>query len=426
VRYAEATRFLYGLAPRGVQLGLSRMERALRLRGEPQRAVKAVIVAGTNGKGSVASMLASVLRASGLRVGLYTSPHLHRMTERFSVDGKAISQRELARRVTELAPFLTDRKTPELTFFEACTLLAFEHFRDAGCDINVLEVGLGGRLDATNVVTPLVGVITAIGLDHQDRLGATKAEIAREKAGIIKRSVPIVVGTRDSEALAAIADIARKRRARLLCIERDFSVAAAEAGLSVTVHGHHYDGLPLALVGAHQADNLACAVAAVHQLRQAGFTITEPALRRGLRNTRWPGRLELLSGRPALLLDAAHNPEACAQLAAYLKVLPGTYTRRVLLFGVMRDKDHAQMMRQLLPVVDAVVFATPDTPRAESAEHLAARYGGAAVGDPTRALALAEKLAGRRGLVVAAGSIFLMARARAARLGLGMDPTIAM
>ncbi len=437
--YAGATRYLYGLAPRGVQLGLTRVQRALALRNHPERAVPAILVAGTNGKGSVASLLASVLRAQGYRTGLYTSPHLHRMTERFVVNGKAVTQRSFAQRVSELVPFFEDSDTPELTFFEACTLLAFEIFRDLRCDINVLEVGLGGRLDATNVVKPLVSVISSIALDHQERLGPTVSAIAREKAGIVWPKVPVVVGTRDAAALRVIAATARARKAPYLRIDRDFSVSELDDGCTVSVQDRTYAKLPLPLAGAHQRDNLACAVAALDQLSHAReqlskpskpkapvFAISERALRSGVAHTRWPGRLELLPGAPSTLLDAAHNPEACASLAQQVKTLAKRYKRRVLVFGAMRDKDHATMLRTLLPEVDPVVFATPDTPRAEPAQALCQAYGGVAVADPREAFARAQKLAGKRGLVIVAGSIFLIAPIRAQILGLGMDATIAM
>jgi len=426
VHYAEATRFLYALAPRGVMLGLSRVEDALALRGHPERKVPAVLIAGTNGKGSVASMIESVLRADGYRTGLYTSPHLHRMTERFRIDGKPVGQRDFAARVTNLAPFFEHPSTPALTFFEACTLLAFEIFRDARCDIMVLEVGLGGRLDATNVVTPLVSAITGIALDHQDRLGSTIAKIAREKAGIINASVPVVVGARDSAALRVIHATAKRRGAPLLRVGREISVSSADDKCDVEVAGRAYRGLTLALAGSHQRDNLACAVAVIDRLEGQGLPVSERALRRGIARTRWPGRLELLPGKPDVLFDAAHNPEACEKLAQHLATMAAKYRRRVLLFGVMRDKDHATMLATLRPHVNDLVFATPDTPRAESAGRLRELYQGLALEDPSRAFSRAKKLAGARGLVIVAGSIFLLAKIRAEVLGLGMDPTIAM
>jgi dihydrofolate synthase/folylpolyglutamate synthase len=426
MRYQQASRYLYALAPRGVLLGLDRMHEALAQRGHPERAYRTVLVAGTNGKGSVAAMLASVLRASGLKVGLYTSPHLHRLVERFQIDGRPVGEAELARRVTALAPWLEASSTPPLTFFEVCTLLAFEIFRDRRCDVVILEVGLGGRLDATNVVTPELSVITRIALDHADRLGPTLAHIAREKAGIVKRGVPVVSGVREPQALRVIKGRARRQGAPLWQIDHDFRAGASEGGRWVQVGPERHERLALPLRGAYQADNLACAVAALSVLRSRGFEISEAALRRGIKRVVWPGRLELLSGRPDVLLDAAHNPDACVALAQHLRELRAKYRRVVLLFGVMRDKAYEPMLDLLLPEVDEAVFATPDTPRALPAAELEKRVGGTAIDEPLRALRAARQRAGTRGLVVAAGSIFLMAAVRAKQLGLRNDPPIAM
>jgi dihydrofolate synthase/folylpolyglutamate synthase len=437
VKYPEATRYLYALAPRGVKLGLARMEEVLAQRGHPERTYPSIVVAGTNGKGSVSAMLASVLRASGLRVGLFTSPHLHRLVERFQIDGRPVSQREFARRVTELAPFLERTSTPPLTFFEVCTLLAFELFRDAGCEVAVLEVGLGGRLDSTNVVTPQVSVITRIAMDHADQLGSTLGQIAREKAGIIKPGVPVIVGVREPEALAVITRRARAAKAPLRRIDRDFSARREPAGFAVRLGERQLERLRLPLAGDYQRDNLACAVAALASLSERGFpgfrraprgaSLDLKALRRGLRRVRWPGRLELLPGSPAVLLDAAHNPDACEALVEHLRAIRPGYRKLVLLFGVLADKEYERMLELLLPAVEACVFATPGSARALPAERLGALFpGSVVVADPLRALARARKLAGARGLVVVAGSIFLMARVRASLLGKSSDPPIAL
>ena len=299
-------------------------------------------------------------------------------------------------------------------------------FRDRKCDIAVLEVGLGGRLDATNVVRPEVSVITRLAMDHADRLGSTLAKIAREKAGIIHPRVPLVSGVRAPEALRVIKARARKLEAPLWQIDRDFSAVAEARGHAVQVGAARFERLRSPLPGAYQVDNLACAVAAASVLRSRGIPITDAALRSGLRRTRWPGRLELLPGKPAVLLDAAHNPDACVALARHLHDMRPTYTRLVLLFGVLQDKEHAQMLALLRPEVDSLVFATPDTPRALAASELARSWGGVALDDPLRALRQAQRLAGNRGLVIAAGSIFLMAAVRAKLLGKKSDPPIAM
>ncbi len=426
MHYDEAMRYLYALAPRGVQLGLGRMQRVLALRGHPEQAFRAIVIAGTNGKGSVSAMLSSVLRASGKKVGLYTSPHLHQLVERFQVNGRPISKAEFARRVSALAPFLEDPATPPLTFFEVCTLLAFEVFRDHGCDWGVLEVGLGGRLDATNVVTPEISVITKIALDHADKLGPTLAHIAREKAGIIKAGVPVVLGTRDLVARRTIQARARRMASELHAIGRDFLAQRDGDAFRARARGFEIDKLKLPLAGSYQEDNLACVVAALSVLRERGEDLPLRAIRQGIARVRWPGRLELIEGSPSLLFDAAHNPDACTALAEHLTQIRAQYTKLVLMFGVMADKDYAPMLAILLPHMHAHVFATPATPRALSASALRAEWGGDAIDSPERALRRAERLAGRKGLVVVAGSIFLMANVRALVLDLPSDPPIAM
>ncbi len=423
MRYEQAIAYLHALAPRGMSLGLRPIRRALALRGNPERGFRSVHVAGTNGKGSVAAMIASVLSASGLRVGLFTSPHLHRLVERFRIDGRPMPERELARRVAELARFMASPRAPRLTFFEVCTLLAFEWFRDQGCDLAVIEVGIGGRLDSTNVIAPEVGVITSVALDHQDKLGPTLRHIAREKAGIIKPRVPIVARAGDASARAVIA-----RRAASLSAPLTWAEPAVR--LSATRRQVSWRGRSLAvripLAGEYQDDNLGCALSALACLRERGFPITASALVRGLARVRWPGRLELLPGAPDVLCDAAHNPAAAEQLAAYLHTLGRRYPRKVLLFGVLKDKDYADMLAALLPSFDAWVFATPESPRAELSGHLRARFGGEASDDLDTALKQARKLARKNGLVVAAGSIFLMSAVRARVLGLRDDPKIAL
>jgi dihydrofolate synthase/folylpolyglutamate synthase len=424
VRYEQAIAYLYGLEPRGMSLGLRPIRRALALRGNPERGFRSVHVAGTNGKGSVAAIIASVLSASGLRVGLFTSPHLHRLVERFRIDGRPIGARELAERVAQLERFLAAPRAPKLTFFELCTLLAFEWFRDRGCDLAVIEVGIGGRLDSTNVIVPEVSVITSVALDHQDKLGPTLRHIAREKAGVIKARVPVVARASDAAAAAVIMRRARALEAPLVFAESAHSLPARGRyqlrwrGRSLSVR------MPLA--GAYQADNLGCALSALSCLRDRGWPVTAGSLARGLGRVRWPGRLELLPGAPDVLCDAAHNAAAAAELAAHVRGLGPRYARRVLLFGVLKDKAYDQMLASLAPCFDACVFATPASPRALPARDLQARFGGVACDDLDTALKHARKLAKTNGLVVAAGSIFLMSAVRARVLGLAEDPKIAL
>ncbi len=427
--YLGAVRWLYGLEPRGIRLELDRMHAALALRGDPQRGLRVVHVAGTNGKGSVSAMVAASLRAAGLRVGLYTSPHLHRFVERVRVDGRPLAERALARRATQLRAFLEAPGAPPLTFFEVATLLAFEAFRDARVDVAVLEVGLGGRLDATNVLeAPLACAITRIARDHEAYLGDTIAAIAAEKAGIARHGVPLVVGARDPEARASIRARAEAVGAAPVSWLGEDVDAHGEEGraFSVRVGGAHVADLRVALAGAHQRENAAIAVGTLVALRARGLAVPDAAIRAGLARVRWPGRLERARrGGVAYLFDAAHNVDGCDALATALSVAPRR-GRRVLLFAAMRDKDHAQMLARVAPHCDAVVLTRPETPRAAEPEALAAGWPAECVRDVRAALARAQSLAGPGGTVVVAGSIYLLAEARAAALGVRTEPPIAM
>ena len=434
-RYARALAQLYALQSRGMRLGANRMASALALRGNPERGLRFVHVAGTNGKGSVSAMVESMLRAAGYRTGLFTSPHLHRFVERVRIAGRPIGDAEASARVRDLLAASASWGEPESTFFELTTLLALESFRDHRCDVVVLEVGIGGRLDATNVITPEVSVITSIGLEHTEILGKTHAAIAREKAGIIKPGVPVVVGVREPSARRAIVARARALGAPLALIDRDFSAtrapAAARAGarerIAVQCGAETLANLRVALPGAHQLDNAACAVTALLQLRKRGFELPDAALRKGLARVRWPARLERMAPKrgPVFLFDAAHNPDGAHMLAAYLQQhrAPG---RRVLIFGAFADKDYAAMIAALRPHADRIVYCPPPVWNAAKSSALRRCAPGVAARDVRDALAQARRLAGTRGEIVVAGSIYLVAAIRARVLQLRSDPPIRM
>lgn len=419
-RYREALRWLYGLESRGIKLGLDRVVRAAEVRRHPERGLRYVHVAGTNGKGSVATMVESVLRAAGYRTGQFASPHLQRYVERVRIGGRPISERETARRIEELR---VDGRLPPLSFFEYTTLLAFEAFHDARCDIVVLEVGLGGRLDATNIVTPEVSVITNISFEHQRILGDTLAKIAREKAGVLKPNVPCVVGARGTEVRRAIAARARSVGAPLRWIDRDFESSWQGRSLSVRVGEQHWTNLRLGLRGEYQGDNAACALATLAELAERGFEVSETDIRTGLRRAKWPGRLEWHRGNPAFLFDAAHNASGCETLARYLDDLefPG---RVVLLFGAMRGKDHRRMLAAFDGQVDRRVYAAPSVYRSEPPERLPKIRQGTVARSVRDAVARAKRAAGPNGLVVVAGSIFLVSDVRAVVKNVRTDPPI--
>ena len=399
--------------------------------GHPERSFTSLHVAGTNGKGSVTAMVHAALHAAGLRTARYTSPHLADITERFVIGETAVDTATfdaVAGDVLDLADGLvrsgTLRASP--TFFEATTAIAFELFRLARTEVAVIEVGLGGRFDATNVVTPVAGAITTIGFDHQQHLGHTLAEIAFEKAGIIKPGMPIVAGWLPPEAMDVVRRVAHERSATLIETARDVAVNAssADGAFEVTLRtaDDTYGPLTLALRGEHQVHNAAVAVRLLESARQRGVNVTRSAIETGLTSATWPARLESLrmAGGRRLLLDAAHNAEGAASLAEYLRRWHPE--RPALVVGVMRDKDTAAIVEPLLPRVRSVVATAAPTPRALPARDLEERLQAIAArlpaadrpeisreDDPTLAASHALE---RHDVVVIAGSIFLVGPVR--------------
>ena len=417
----------------GKRFGLEGTRALVAALGHPERACPSLLIAGTNGKGSVAAYVSHALRASGLRVGLYTSPHLVRVHERIVVEGRPIGVAALDRliaRIRDRAQELLDRgRISELpTYFEALTAAAFEHFRERRVDVAVLEVGLGGRLDATNVSEPLASAIVSIDFDHESFLGRTLGRIAGEKAGVARRGRTLVIGAMREEARRAIAAAARSVRARVVDATHGTTLRESALGVSVTTPRARYDGLH-PLTGAHQRSNLVVALALLEAAKAAGlrFRFDPERIRVGINRTRWPGRLQAVPGRPALLLDGAHNPAGARALADYLRTLPPF----VLLFGVMRDKDVAALGRTLFPLARHVVVTQPVSARAATPEEIQERVGPLArrahrEADPCRALAIARRLAGPGGLVVVAGSLYLVGEAlRLGRRGRGSPVQLA-
>ncbi len=402
----------------GKRFGLEGTRELLAALGHPERACPTLLIAGTNGKGSVAAYVSHALRASGLHVGLYTSPHLVRVHERIVVDGRPIGPFALDRwiaRIRDRAQGLLEKgRIPELpTYFEALTAAAFEHFRERRVDVAVLEVGLGGRLDATNLSQPLASAIVSIDFDHESFLGRTLGRIAREKAGVARRGRTLVIGAMRSEARRVISAVARALHARLVDATQGTTIVESARDVSVTTSRARYAGLH-PLRGAHQRSNLVVALALIEAAKAAGlrFRFDPERIRLGINRTRWPGRLQMVTGRPALLLDGAHNPAGARALAEYLRTLPAF----VLLFGVMRDKDVAVLGRTLFPLARHVVVTQPVSARAATPREIQERVGPLArraqrEADPRRALALARRLAGPGGLVVVAGSLYLVGEA---------------
>ena len=391
--------YLFSLEHFGIKFGLENITAIVERLGRPDRTFKSVHVAGTNGKGSVTAMVDAALRAAGHRTARYTSPHLTDLSERFVIGGRPVAHDTLVCAVATVRDVVESLRFDgtlgvQPTFFEVTTAVAFELFRRAEVEIAVLEVGLGGRLDATNIVSPVVTAITSIALDHQLYLGSTLAEIAFEKAGIIKAGVPVVVGPVDPESLSVIARVANERGATLIR-----ATPADAAAFTLGLHGDH------------QRANAGVAVRLLEQLTARGVGVPSDAVARGLADPEWPGRLDqrrLPDGRE-LLLDAAHNPAGAAALASYLTA---ESQRRPLVFAAMRDKDIDGMFRILLPAIGAAVMTRASNPRsadpgmlADSARTIAPALPIAIEPSSTDALAAAWRMSPR---IVVAGSIFLL------------------
>ncbi len=390
------------------------MAQALAALGHPERAIPVLHIAGTNGKGSTAAFAASLLQRAGARTGLYTSPHLSRFTERICIDGVEIAPE----RVAELVDRVLRLRELELTFFEVATAVAWLHFAREQVDLAVVEVGLGGRLDATNLCHPFATVITSIGLEHTEQLGPTTAAIAGEKAGIAKRGVPICTGPVDESAARAIAKRARSAGALLLRWGEEFEGSLERAQFSYRGPGGSLDGVRLALDGEHQRVNAALALAA--SSFAPGIAWDDLLRRHGLASTRWPARLERIA--PHLLLDSAHNPAGAEALAAALPAEPF-----VLLIGVLSDKDVAGILAPLLGRGPSRLVCTrPASPRAVSADDLARRARELLPQlpiMPIEGVPRALEEASQSGeLVICCGSIYLVAEVRRLVTGEVSDP----
>ncbi len=412
--YRQSLDTLYSLQRFGIKLGLENIRALLRRLECPEESFGIVHVGGTNGKGSVCACLGEILRRAGYRVGVYTSPHLHSFTERIRVDGRPIAESEVARLTDEIRSLAPDVPA---TFFEFTTALALRYFQREKVDFAVLEVGMGGRLDATNAVTPLVSVISAVCRDHAEHLGGELAAIAGEKAGIIKPGVPVVIGEQEPDAFRALAERAREQGAPLSAFGRDFTMRMVPGGLSYRDDEVRLDGLHPGLAGAHQHGNLALALRAAGILRRQGVAIPESALRAGVAEVRWPGRLEWWDGGREVLLDGAHNEGGARVLGEFLRELQPAGVRWVV--GMKGDKRPQDILAPLLPLASALYCTEPPVEEAVAAAELVRRGEEARI--PARAYAtareaLAAALAERRPgeIVLVAGSLFLVAVAREA------------
>lgn len=420
--YLRTIDYLYGLKRLGIRPGLAAIKRLLAALKNPEGAFSSVHVAGTNGKGSTSAFIESMLEESGLTTGLYTSPHLMRFNERIRIGGVEVSDEEVVetaekvKRAAEREFCAESEAVP--TFFEFVTAMAFELFRMRGVEVAVVETGMGGSFDATNTITPLVSVITNIGLDHTRHLGEDLESIAMEKAGIIKAGAPVVTAEAKRAPLKVLRDVSRERDARLyrLGVDFDFVTPGSDAGFNYSgIHGT-LSGLRINLRGAHQYKNAALALAAVEAVREAGLPVDGPAIKEGLKKAFWPGRLEVMGEKPLVIIDCAHNPSGAAALRGALSELLSRPSV-ILVAGLSKDKDIDGFFSPLMDLPEKVILTMADNERAAEAGLLAERirhyHKAVIVKKGVRAAVTAAlKEARPEGAVLITGSIFIAGEAR--------------
>jgi dihydrofolate synthase/folylpolyglutamate synthase len=383
--YNQALDFIHGLNVFGTKLGLHNITKLLELLGNPHEGIKIIHVAGTNGKGSTCAMIDSIFRSAGFKVGLYTSPYLEVFNERMRVNGENISNGDLARltdKVRETVIYMRENNLGSPTEFEVVTAIGFCYFKEQAVDFLVLEVGMGGRLDATNVVTPVVSVITPVSLDHQQYLGNTLTDIAREKCGIIKPGIPVVTGPQEPETMKVIEEISNSKGCSLTkVINTEVNIPPYMISYRLVNNDvksmifdlktpqNSYLGLEIELMGRHQLDNAATAVGVVEELRFTGIDIKRNAIYSGLKEVKWPGRLEILNERPTILIDGAHNIAGVKTLKQTL-VQHFSNKKKILVLGILKDKDYKEILKDIVTVADIIISTAPENPRALSAAKL--------------------------------------------------------
>lgn len=425
MNYEEALDYIHGIYKFGSKLGLENILYLLNLMGNPHQGLKVIHVAGTNGKGSTCSYISSVLAAQGYKVGLYTSPYLEEFTERIRVNGVNIPKEELA----EITAFVKEKVEEMLsrgknhpTEFEVVTAIGFEYFQREAVDYLVLEVGLGGRGDSTNVIdNPLVSVITPIDFDHMDYLGDTLDKIAYEKAGIIKKNCPVVTYPQRPEALKVIEDVCRQLDAPLFIAPVDAVEVLRYDDAGQCFHGPYgeekLEELRISMLGEHQIQNAVLALTALHVLEKVHHvSISKEALYKGFQKANWPGRLEVMGRRPTVMIDGAHNVHGMKSLAKAIRTLYKD-RRIILVMGMLGDKDVEGMLQEILPLADQVIVTKPKNPRAMEPDKLAQRissYQKEAIKRENIGQAVEEalKLAAQEDVVIFCGSLYMIGDVR--------------
>ncbi len=419
---------MYQLRRFGIKLELATISAILSALGEPQHQYRSVHIAGTNGKGSTAAMLSSILSQAGYKVGLYTSPHLVRFNERIKINGREINNDRVVAAYQAVKNKHGRKREP--TFFEYTTAMALYEFARQQVDVAVIETGMGGRYDATNVLTPLLSVITNISLEHQAYLGKTLAAIAGEKAGIIKPGVPLVTGVRQASALAVIRKTAAENRADCFQLGEHFKIRQHRSGdFSYSGPDLHMKNLRTGLRGAHQAENAALALAACEILAHRGLlSVPETSVRQGLLDVSWPARMEIMPHKPLILLDGAHNLAAANNLARYLATDPDMNNKKILLvIGILGDKPYQAMLKKLAPLCDSVILTRAQIDRAVDPEILArtvrsmnCRYE--IIGCVAEAVRQALSRVSPEDAICISGSLYVAGEARHALSRMGIAP----
>ncbi len=424
MNYNETLEYLLSLDVFGWHPGLTRIEKLMETLGNPEREMTFVHIGGTNGKGSTTAMTASVLKRAGYRTGTFISPHLVSYRERISINGQWISEEDLAETATYVRSKVEEmvaRGHEQPTGFEVSTAIAIWYFYQQKTDIAVMEVGLGGAIDSTNVITPVVSVITNVTMDHMEYLGNSIREIASVKAGIIKRGVPVLTGSEEADALEVIEERAREMGAAPHVVGRDLYYNILELGVEGTrfvvknARGRRLE-LHTPLVGAHQAINGTLVALVAQELNAQGFTVSDEALVEGMADTVWPARLEMIRQSPQVLLDAAHNYDGAVKLKRSLNVIY-KYNRLIYVIGMLADKQRIKVMTQLGPLADIIVVTKPNSPRAgdwKAMSREALRYTPEVYEeeDIIKAVEIALDLAEPDDLICIAGSIYMVAFAR--------------
>jgi dihydrofolate synthase/folylpolyglutamate synthase len=415
VSYKESVSWLFGLQKYGIKFGLSKTTNLLKAFGNPHRNQRYIHIAGTNGKGSVGAILESILMQAGLKVGFYTSPHLVSFTERFRINRKLITKDQAAALISEIYEVTSQKEPP--TFFELTTAMTLIYFFRKDVDVSIIEVGMGGRLDATNVIDPMVSIITNIGLDHQHFLGNTTIDIAKEKGGIIKKEIDLVTAVDQPPVVKLFESLCKKKGAPFWRVGKHARYRRLSSGL-LGYYGlqDRFRNLTVGIKGRFQHRNAALALLALEILKRKGVTISDEAIRFGLADPLWPGRLEEVSSHPTIILDGAHNPSAMRSLA-YSIGRDFDFERLILVVGIMEDKDILNILTEILPLAHKVIYTRPTYYRAANPQYLmdvAKKFGkdGEVHFPLSKAIERARDLADKKDLVLITGSLFTVGEAK--------------